>query len=225
LLSKVRRWADLERPFPGSVRFGIRRHYKVVPWSRFVEVSWGEGVEAYLTPVGPERLGVSFLWSDGKARFDALLSRFPRLQARLEGAEFESSARGAGPLRQGVRSVCRGQIALVGDASGYVDAITGEGLSLAFHQAEALVRCAVAGRLKAYPAQHRQITRGYRLATGLLLAVSQRPWLRRRALYALGREPRVFQYLLGFNDGVYRPPLSLLPALPRSLYYLLRGPG
>jgi flavin-dependent dehydrogenase len=77
--------------------------------------------------------------AEGKVSFDRLLAHFPALAARLAGARPASRDRGAGPLLQRAGAICRGNVALVGDASGYVDAITGEGLAVAFHQAAALV--------------------------------------------------------------------------------------
>jgi flavin-dependent dehydrogenase len=48
-------------------------------------------------------------------------------------------------------------VALVGDASGSVDAITGEGLCLLFQQAVALAAALEAGDLALYQAEHRRI--------------------------------------------------------------------
>lgn len=167
LRSRVRRWTGLEdergsreaqpadespspAPAPAAdplARFGVRRHYRVpaaeVP--PVVEVWWGDGCEAYVTPVGPEEVGVAMLWSGRKTGFDALLAGFPALAARFVGRPVVSDDRGAGPLLQPVRRVVAGNLALVGDAGGYVDAITGEGLSLAFQHAEALVAALGAG--------------------------------------------------------------------------------
>ena len=91
---------------------------------------WADSVEAYVTPVGPERVNVAFLWGRKEAGFDALLAHFPTLQQRLAGAAVETEARGAGPLLQTVRARHGDRLALAGDAAGYVDAITGQGLSL-----------------------------------------------------------------------------------------------
>ena len=46
-------------------RLGWRQHLRVEPPSAFVEVHWGMGFEAYLTPVGPKQLGVAMLWREG----------------------------------------------------------------------------------------------------------------------------------------------------------------
>ncbi|MDX1644573.1 MAG: NAD(P)/FAD-dependent oxidoreductase, partial [Thermoanaerobaculia bacterium] len=122
--SGLRRWSGLDRGSRGG-RFGMRRHYAVAPWSDLVEVHWTDGCEAYVTPVGRGEIGVAMLWEGYKAGFDQHLARFPALAARLAGATVSSRDRGAGPLEQRVRAVAAGRVALVGDASGYIDAITG----------------------------------------------------------------------------------------------------
>jgi len=210
LNSRLRGWAGLAGR-PGLLgllrsehpredrRFGVRHHVRLPPWTDLVEVHWGEKAEAYVTPVGPEEVGVAFLWSGGPARFDELLGRFPALAERLAGIPLTSRDRGAGPLRQRVRRVRQGNFALVGDASGYVDAITGEGLSLAFHQALALGRAMAAGDLAAYDKDHRRIGRLPDTLTRLMLGVEARPWLRRRLIRALAAEPELFHRLLGVH--------------------------
>ena len=211
--SPIRGWLGLDAG-PGPVRrFGLRRHYTLRPWSRFVEVYWAESCEAYVTPVGPERVGVAFLWSGFKARFDDLLARFPALAARLEGAPQESRDRGAGPLHRRVRSVRAGDVLLLGDAAGYTDAITGEGLSLAFHQATALVDCVKRGELASWPARHRAICRMPARLIELTLFAERRPWLRRRVVRALRADPEAFSHLLGLNDGALSPDPLLLARL------------
>ena len=201
LLSRVRRWAGLGGRPSRSRRFGVRRHLRVPPVEvpRVVEVWWGDRCEAYVTPVGPEEVGIAMLWDGRTADFDALLAGFPRLAARLAGREVLSRDRGAGPLRQRVRGVVRGNVALVGDASGYVDAITGEGLSLAFHQAGALARALAAGDLAPYAAAQRRLGRLPDGTTRLLLAVERRPFLRRRAVRALAADPALFSRLLAVH--------------------------
>lgn len=208
LLSRVRKWAGLEGG-PGAVRrFGVRRHYGLRPWTACVEVHWGPGCEAYVTPVGPEQVGIALLWSGETAGFDELLGRFPALRERLAGVSATSRDRGAGPLHQRVRGVHRGNVALVGDASGYLDAITGEGMAVALHQAAALVQALLAGDLSRYAAAHRRICRLPDFMTSLVLGLDKRPRLRRRAIRALAAEPALFSRLLGIH-GRTLPPRRL----------------
>ncbi len=208
LLSRVRRWAGLEARPGTHRRFGVRRHYALAPWSDFVEVYWGPECEAYVTPVGPDQVGIAMLWSVRRGRpsdFDTLLDHFPALRERVAGAQPTSRDRGAGPLHQRVRAVHRGNLALLGDASGYLDAITGEGLAIALHQSAALVDALRTGDLAAYAAAHRRIERLPNAVTSLMLALERRPRLRRRAIRALAAEPALFSRLLGIHGRILPP--------------------
>jgi flavin-dependent dehydrogenase len=199
LHSPLRRWAGLDAPAARRRRYGVRRHFTIQPWSDFIEVYWGEGCEAYVTPVGSRRVGVALLWSGAKSSFDELLERFTPVRRRVSGAPVESEDRGAGPLEQRVRAVVRGNLALVGDASGYVDAITGEGLALAFHQACAVVEAIERNDLGSYAAAHRRLIRLPGIMTRLLLWVERHPRLRGRLISALAADPALFSRLLGVH--------------------------
>ena len=141
LHSPIRRSLGLEQTSPGPRRWGIRRHVQTAPWSDYVEVHWAPGAEAYVTPVADDCVGIALL-SSGRGGFDCHLEEFPALRDRIEGHPHEPD-RAAGPLRQNVSSRTAGRILLVGDAAGYVDALTGEGLGLAFGAAELLVDCVI----------------------------------------------------------------------------------
>jgi menaquinone-9 beta-reductase len=205
LRSQVRRWAGLEGGDGSFRRFGVRRHFTMAPWSDFVEVYWGPACEAYVTPVSEDEIGVALLWSEGKAGFDDLLERFPGLRAKIAGAPAASRDRGAGPLHQRARAVRRGNVALVGDAAGYLDAITGEGLAVALHESAALVEAVVAGDLGRYAAACRRINRLPNTMTSLMLALERRPRLRARAIRALAAEPALFSRLLGIHARTLPP--------------------
>ncbi len=173
LHSTVRRAAGLEaRARRGTPRFGLRRHFAVRPWTNFVEVYWGRRVEAYVTPVGPRLVGVAILGPRG-LDIAAALAELPELAERLAGADPASRILGAGPLRLGSTRRATGRIRLVGDASGYVDALTGEGLRVGLAQAEAAVR------FLADPAEYERAwaraTRDYRVLTGALVAWASSP--------------------------------------------------
>jgi flavin-dependent dehydrogenase len=196
LRSRVRGWAGLGGPAPRRRRFGVRRHYRLAPWTDLVEVHWRDGVEAYVTPVATDEVGIAMLWGGG-GDFDSLLARFPDLAARLCGVPATSRDRGAGPFRQRARARCRGRVVLVGDAGGYLDAITGEGLGLSFQQAEALAAALAAGDLAAYERACRRLARLTDGLTETLLFCERRPWLRRRLVRELGRRPALFSRLLG----------------------------
>lgn len=203
--SRVRRWAGLDDARHETFRFGFCRHYRVSPWTNHVEVHWGPGCQIYVTPVGPEEVGVALLSSDAHMRLDRALPQFPEVNRRLAGAGFSSSERGAVTASRRLRRVFRGRTILIGDASGSVDAITGEGLCLGFQQAVALADTLVSGDLAAYQAEHRRLARRPVLMSRLLLLLDRYPWLRRQTLRALAAEPAIFPKLLAFHVGAASP--------------------
>lgn len=200
LSSRVREWSGLSGRPAKRQRFGARRHYRLAPWSSFVEVYWREGCEAYVTPVDDDLVGVALLWSGRSGGFDFLLEGFPELAARLAGATEASRTRGCGPLRRRARHVVGKNLALVGDASGYTDALTGEGLGLAFQQGLALAKGLARGSVRYYPREHRRIGRAVRAMTELTLLLSRSPALRRRVIDALRAQPELFTRLLATQD-------------------------
>lgn len=208
LHSPLRRAEGLEKPWVGPKRFGLRRHVVMAPWAPTVEVHFAPGVEAYVTPAGVRRVGVAFLWEDGgvaaPVSFETLLARFPLLQERIAGHPFDSEPRGAGPLRQPVTGRVKDRFVLVGDAAGYVDAITGEGLSLAFDGAASLGRLwprilANQGSAESMADYEREMRRGFaryaRLA-GALVWAARRPGLRRFIINRLIATPWLFEKAL-----------------------------
>jgi flavin-dependent dehydrogenase len=191
LHSPLRRALGLDRPVPGPGRYGLRRHYRTAPWTDLVEVHWSPHAEAYVTPVGEQLVGVAVLSRDRRPYADHLAG-FPALTARLSGFG-ATPVRGAGPLRQRARGPRAGRVLLVGDAAGYTDALTGEGVALAVATATAAVGCLVAGRPEDYPARWAGATRRYRLLTRALLGATSRPVPRRLIVTAAHRAPALFR--------------------------------
>ncbi|MGW3625156.1 NAD(P)/FAD-dependent oxidoreductase [Streptomyces sp. NPDC000880] len=190
LHSPLRRSLGLELPGLAHGRYGLRRHYRVEPWTDFVEVHWSAHGEAYVTPVGDDLVGVAVL-SRSRRGYDEHLANFPALTASLHGPA-ATEVRGAGPLRQRVRRRVAGRVLLVGDAAGYVDALTGEGIALALATAGAAIRCLATGRPEDYERAWARLTRRHRLLTGALLAASRSPRTARLIVPAASRMPPVF---------------------------------
>lgn len=176
-------------PLPGR-RYGVRQHFAVTPWSSLVEVHYGAVAELYVTPVAPDLVGVAVLGPRG-VRFDQALAAVPAVAERLAGAPEASARRGAGPFRQRTRARTAGRVLLVGDASGYVDALTGEGLRVGFAQASAAVAAIVAGEPARYEREWRGVTRDFRMLTGGLVAWAASP-LRGRIVPSASRAPGLF---------------------------------
>lgn len=196
LHSTVRRLLGLDPRPVRPVRYGLRRHFHVAPWSEHVEVHWSPHAEAYVTPLAPALVGVALLTGE-RGSFAQQLQRFPALAERLPDAAPDAAAstgvRGAGPLRQDVRTRVAGRVLLVGDAAGYVDALTGEGIAVALAGAEAAVGCIRRGRVQDYERAWRRASRTYRLLTGSLLWARNRPALAPRIVPAAERLPWLFE--------------------------------
>lgn len=196
LHSAVRRLCGLSECSPPSVRrHGLRRHFAVEPWSDHVEVYWAADAEAYVTPLSGRLVGIAVL-TGRTGSLDEHLRAFPDLLARLGGAEPASRATGAGPFRQRTTARTCGRVALVGDAAGYVDAITGEGLSLGWRQAEAALDAIAAGTLASYEGEWRRCTRRSTMLTSGLLAIARHPATRRMIVPTAARVPKVFGSLV-----------------------------
>ena len=99
----------------------------------------------------------------------------------------------------------RGNVALIGDASGTVDAITGEGLGLAFSQAVVLAKCMESSDLRPYQAEHRRLALRPLLMARLMLTLDGRRWLQDRTLRVFQKHPEVFRRLLALHVGALPP--------------------
>jgi flavin-dependent dehydrogenase len=203
--SRVRRWAGLDRPDRASRRFGFRRHYQVEPWSDCVEIYWGSGYQIYVTPIGGGEICVVAISRDSHLRLDGALQPFPELFERLRAAPITANERGAISATRKLPRVYRDRVVLVGDASGSVDAITGEGLRLGFEQAAALAEALADQNPAAYAAAHRRLARRPAFMAGLMLMMDRSGWLRRRTLQALAAEPRIFATQLAMHIGAASP--------------------
>jgi flavin-dependent dehydrogenase len=187
LHSPVRRLLGLDAPVGGRRRFGQRCHVEQAPWTSYVEVHWSPRAEAYVTPVDDDLVGVAVL-GDAGARFDDLLGDFPVLADRLTGPR--TRVMGAGPLRQRASTRAAGRVLLVGDAAGYVDALTGEGIALGLAQARTAVACAAADRPELYERRARRLGWQHELLTHALLRATAHPAARRALVPAAARLPR-----------------------------------
>ncbi len=203
--SRVRRWAGLDAFRKRNCRYAFRQHYGVAPWTDRMELHWGRNSEIYVTPVSKEQVCVALISRDPKLRLGEALQWFPELRERLGGASATSAEKGAVTATCKLRRVSQGNVALIGDASGTVDAITGEGLCLAFSQAMVLADCLRTGDLTRYEREHRRLALRPLLMARLMLTLDGRPRLQQRTLQALLKRPQIFRRLLELHVGVLSP--------------------
>jgi flavin-dependent dehydrogenase len=199
--SRVRRWAGLDACQRQRLRYGFRRHYRLAPWTEFVEIHWGHRCQLYVTPVAEREVCVVLLSSDPHLRLDEALAQFPAVARRVGHLSALPGERGAVSASRRLRAVQRGNMALVGDASGSVDAITGEGLCLLFQQAAALAAALERGDLSLYERAHRRIGRRPGLMAELMLMLDRSGPLRRGVIGAMAWHPPLFAGMLAYHTG------------------------
>jgi flavin-dependent dehydrogenase len=203
--SRVRKWCGLDERKQQDLRFAFRRHFQVKPWTDLMEIYWGDDMQAYVTPLGPEEVCVAVISRDPGVRMDAIVTQFPALTALLHGAIATSTERGAITGTHRLHRVFRESVALIGDASGSIDAITGEGLCLGFRQAEKLADAIEFGELARYQTDHNVIARRPEIFAWLMLALSKQPTLRRHVMQALASDSTIFSRLLSLHVGTVAP--------------------
>jgi flavin-dependent dehydrogenase len=199
--SRIATLAGLTAGTTHSRRIGLRQHFVIDPWSRFVELYWSNHGEAYVTPISSSEICVAFVTRKKLASLHHSLSLFPALQRHLVAAQASGPPRGSLTLGRTLRRVTSGNIALIGDASGSVDAITGEGMALCFRQAAALAPALRANNLAAYQQAHRRIQLRPTLMSRSLLLMDRYPRLRDQILNVFQRNPRLFERLLRIHIG------------------------
>jgi 2-polyprenyl-6-methoxyphenol hydroxylase-like FAD-dependent oxidoreductase len=202
--SRVRAVASLDRGLTTARRIGLRQHFNIARCSMpttHVDVHWSSSAQAYVTPVSPNEICIAFVSRRKFSSVTEALSNFPQLRETLRHATPIGQPRGSITQSRKLHRVTRHNIALIGDASGSVDAITGEGLGLCFRQALALGDALHAADLSRYQQAHSSLRRLPSTMAHALLVLDVYPALRNRTLRLFERYPQLFQQLLGLHVG------------------------
>ena len=182
---------------------------------------------AILNPVAPGRANMSLVvplrdaarFSDRlDAFFAARVKHLPHLARRVAGGEIVARVRALGPLAYRVQEPRVGGVLLVGDAAGFYDPFTGEGVFAGLRGAELAVEgatealragdCSTAA-LGAYTRARRALFAGKeRLAHALQVVIRHRR-LGNLTASVLTRRPALLSLVLGVI-GDYVPPGALL---------------
>jgi menaquinone-9 beta-reductase len=200
--SRARRWCGLEPSNKEELRFAARRHYRTRPWTDYMEVYWKAGVQAYVTPTSREEVCVVTMGdTTDESEFENVLNQIPSLGERVKGSELSGVERGAVTATRSLTQVWRDNVALAGDASGGVDAISGEGLRLAFRQALALAEAMHVGDLRLYGEAHKKLVRRPLRMTRMMVELGRRDAMRSRIFKGLNCRPELFEKLLAVHAG------------------------
>jgi 2-polyprenyl-6-methoxyphenol hydroxylase-like FAD-dependent oxidoreductase len=199
--SQIRQQAGLGNVTSEKRRYGFRQHFRLSPWSSYVELYWGKKSQIYITPIAADEICVAVVSRNPHLRLANVLDDFPELKRKLSTAVPLSTEMGALSVSRKLRRVQQNRIVLIGDASGSVDAVTGEGMCLAFKQALALSAAVKSGRIHEYQQRHRALMKRPHMMASLMLALERNSQLQRRALAGLSRHPEIFESLLAFHVG------------------------
>lgn len=149
--SRVAHRLGVERPVRMPRRLGLVAHYEAVPGLEdHGEMHVGERHYVGLAPLAGGRLNVGMalpLDGDGTAegRFQAAIDALPAVRERLDGSRRLTPIRGASPIGHRVARAAGPGWILVGDAAGFVDPFTGEGIYRALRSARAASEALAAG--------------------------------------------------------------------------------
>ncbi len=220
-------------------RLGCRQAHRL---RRMAVVTYVEGVDgcadrgeifvdppdyAILNPLGHGRVNLSVVvplahaapWSDRLETFlVARVKQLPHLARRLAGATRVAPVQALGPLAHEVRPPREGGVLLVGDAAGFYDPLTGEGVfsalrgaELAAEAAASTIRagdCSAAALAGHTQARHTAFAAKAR-ATRALGFVVRRRRLANLTARVLLRRPALLDLIMGVV-GDYVPPRALL---------------
>lgn len=204
--SQIRKWAGLDPRSAQKKRFGFCTHFSLEPWSDVAEVHWTHGCQIFITPMRGQEVGVAVISRDSQLRFDKAINQFPFLSEKLCGVKPTTRELGDTTSLRILPAVTSGRVALIGDASGTVDAVTGHGLSLSFQQAISLAESLEQRDLASYESAHKKIAFLAITMSRLMTLMSESDWIRRRTLRLFQLTPSLFTRMLAIHTGTV--PLS-----------------
>ncbi len=215
--SRLARWMGWSRPPKGPRRYAVVGHLEASghAFDRIV-VTLLDGFEVYLAPTGPDELLVALLGSkpglrgEGEPMRQAYRTRLAQAHPELAGAGC-SGIQGAGPFWTRPSTTATGPVFLVGDAAGFLDPLTGDGMAAGLIAARQLASLLARGEPRADEAYRRWEGRQWRrrvFMSRLALMLTGSQGRARRAVVGLRRRPSTLDRLLEVNDGS-RSPFSL----------------
>ena len=216
--SRLRHHLGLDSP-PRRKRFGVCTHFRLAPGQAqppWVEVFLSDRHELYVTPLPGGEILVAGLAEGGSLGISIELAfrrwwmAQPVLAKRLEGAEQISDLMCTAPLSSRARAGVAPGIVLLGDAAGFLDPITGGGMTQALLSAELLAKFLSSGMdsvddlLILFDRKRQAMLRDYRILTQMVLWLADHPRFARGALRSLRSMPELFSHLIGVTGGVRR---------------------
>jgi flavin-dependent dehydrogenase len=192
-------------------RYGIVGHWTMdAPIDPWVRITFDAGLEVYEGPVaGNQRMVGLLCYQERMGEFGGRLeSRYREivkaLRPEFRRAEMIGPVSAVGPFWYQASTVAQDRIFLVGDASGFTDPITAEGIATGLRQARAFAGALPSSSPEGdYRLAHRRLTKDPRRVASLLLRLSRTPALVERGIRAHRRAPQTLATLLGVGFGYW----------------------
>ena len=223
--SRTARLLGVERPLRFPRRLGLVAHYSGVDELRHggaMHVGRGLYIGLAPTPNGELNVGMALPMTGGRAedRFEAAIASLPRVARRLQHARRLTPIRGAAPIGHRVSDVAGSGWMLIGDAAGFVDPFTGEGIFRALRSARAAADALTArDPAEAYRAARRRAFSAKDALTWTVQSLLAAPPLLRYAGRRLAtRDAARLRFASALGDC--RPASEVLA--PRALWDVLR---
>lgn len=233
--SRVARALDVQRPTRWLDQFALVTHFADVAPSPTAEVHLFPGGFFAATTVDAGEFSVNLVVPRRALRertstdWDGFLRQYcalaPGFASRLAGKQRSSPWRGIGPLAHTTTAQTAPGVALVGDACGYVDPLTGEGIYFALFGARALGDSlasalrdprAEEAAMAAYRSARRREIAPRLCASALLQRALRHPWLVRTFLRRANRWPSLADLVVTMTGDCVHPRDLLRPAFWRA---------
>jgi 2-polyprenyl-6-methoxyphenol hydroxylase-like FAD-dependent oxidoreductase len=234
--SVVARAAGLTRRSWKRPRFAIGGHYTGFgAFDGFIEMYVGGGAYFALNPLGDARANVMVVvakrqleaWSRAvDAGIAGTAAELGRGRRSFATAQLEGPRAAIGPLAHDVRASVADGLVLAGDAAGFLNPFTGQGVFLALTSAESAAtaivtsareRASEAAAFAGYARARRDDFTARSRASNLVSALVDLPPLARRAAARLTRSPHLASTLVDALAGIRAPQQALAPAVLRKL--------
>jgi flavin-dependent dehydrogenase len=192
-------------------RYGIVAHWTMdAPLDPWVRITFDHGLEVYEGPVaGNQRMVGLLCYQERMGEFGGRLDSHYRevayaLRPDLRKADLVGPVSAVGPFWYRASTVADRGVFLVGDAAGFTDPITGEGIAAGLRQARAFAAALGSPNPeRTYRNAHRRLTKDPRRVAALLLRLSRTPALVQRAIRNHERAPQTLTKLLGIGFGYW----------------------
>lgn len=213
----------LKKTYLPRRRFGVTGHLRGVEgMSAYVEILLHPDGEIYIAPLEQgvslvalllEERAMKFFKGDLAHRYMSFLSSAEGFGERISRSELIPPVFAVGPLGFTLESCFRPGLLLIGDSAGFLDPITGEGMTLALKSVQAAVSVieeafAVgnfgADVLARYAEERSRLVEDLYKFTRLLLNLSRFTHVANRAIRRLAHDESLRRKLLGIATGAHR---------------------